>query len=133
MEFKILLTFISLFFVITFLQSGFDKLMHQEGNIAWFKSQFKDTFIAPIITPMFWIITLQELICGGLLIYGCIELYLHKSSDILLLGFFLSFSTLIQLFFGQRIAKDYVGASGIIPYIIVSILAIIISMAFRFY
>jgi hypothetical protein len=30
---------------------------------------------------------------------------------------------LVQLFFGQRIAKDYVSASGIIPYIILAVIS----------
>lgn len=124
MEIKLFISLLALFFIVTFIQSGLDKLMNQEGNLSWFKSQFQGTFLNKIITPLFWLITIQELVSGGFLIYGIYILFTSHSSQIVCFGFLICMSTLIQLFTGQRIAKDYVGASGIVSYILVSILAI---------
>ena len=52
------------FFAITFIQSGIDKLLNTQGNMDWFKSQFKETFLNSIIVPSFWLIIIQEIIAG---------------------------------------------------------------------
>ena len=49
----IILGLISLFFAITFLQSGLDKVFQHSGNLSWFKSVFETSFIKSIITPLF--------------------------------------------------------------------------------
>lgn len=119
------------FFAITFLQSGVDKIMNTEGNLGWFKSQFENTFLSKLITPLFWIITVEELLIGGVMlisIYQPLQSILgYRSSQFFEFHaddqpFLLALFVLIQLFFGQRIAKDYVGASGIIPYMILAII-----------
>ena len=121
----IILGLISLFFAITFLQSGLDKVFQHSGNLSWFKSVFETSFIKSIITPLFYWITIQELIVGGWMLiaafsYLFLDCYCGLITD---LGFILCVALLIQLFTGQRIAKDYAGASGIIPYIIVALIA----------
>jgi uncharacterized membrane protein YphA (DoxX/SURF4 family) len=112
------------FFAITFIQSGIDKLLNTQGNMDWFKSQFKETFLNSIIVPSFWLITIQEIIAGfsALAVFFMI-LFNLSLSYILFYVFVIQAFVLLQLFFGQRIAKDYVGASGIVPYLITSILA----------
>jgi hypothetical protein len=120
------------FFAITFIQSGMDKIMDTEGNLGWFKSQFQNSFLNKIITPLFWLITLQELLCGGMMLiaifnaskallsYRANQFFEYHAED---MPFIFAVFVLIQLFFGQRIAKDYVGASGIIPYIILAVIS----------
>ena len=121
----IILGLISLFFAITFLQSGLDKVFQHSGNLSWFKSVFETSFIKSIITPLFYWITIQELVIGGWMLiatfsYFFLDCYCGVIAD---LGFILCLALLIQLFTGQRIAKDYAGAAGIIPYIIVALIA----------
>lgn len=113
-----------LFFAITFIQSGVDKFINTQGNIDWFKSQFKDTFLNALIVPSFWLITIQEIIAGfwALAVFFMI-IFNFSMSYILFYVFVFQAFVLLQLFFGQRIAKDYVGASGIVPYFITSIIA----------
>jgi uncharacterized membrane protein YphA (DoxX/SURF4 family) len=112
------------FFAITFIQSGIDKLLNTQGNMDWFKSQFKETFLNSIIVPSFWLITIQEIIAGfsALAVFFMILFNLSLSYILFYVFVFQAF-VLLQLFFGQRIAKDYAGASGIVPYFITSILA----------
>lgn len=122
----IILGLLSLFFVITFLQSGIDKLVNRNGNLSWFQSVFESTILKPIITPLFYWITLQELFVAGWMLvasycYLFSECYCCVFTE---WGFVLCLALLIQLFTGQRIAKDYPGASGIIPYILTALVAI---------
>jgi len=103
-----ILGLISLFFAITFLQSGLDKAFQHSGNLSWLKSVFEPSFIKPIITPLFYWITIQELIVGGWMLiaafsYLFLDCYCGLITD---LGFILCVALLIQLFTGQRIAKD---------------------------
>lgn len=117
---------LAIFFIITFLQSGLDKLKNKEGNIAWFKSQFENTVLKPIVLPLFWLIAIQEIVVSLYLIYALFRIFMGQyDTTELTWGFLATLVLLVQLFFGQRIAKDYVGASGIVPYIIVSFLAVI--------
>lgn len=122
---SIILGLLSLFFVVTFLQSGIDKVINRTGNLSWFQSVFGATILKPIITPLFYWITLQELfISGWMLIAAYCYLFCECSCCMFTdWGFILSLALLVQLFAGQRIAKDYVGASGIIPYIITALIA----------
>lgn len=122
---SIILGLLSLFFVVTFLQSGIDKVINRTDNLSWFQSVFGTTILKPIITPLFYWITLQELFIGGWMLiaafsYLFLDCYCGQLTD---WGFILCLVLLIQLFTGQRIAKDYPGASGIIPYIIVALIA----------
>ena len=122
---------IYLFFAITFLQSSIDKLLNTKGNLDWFKSQFEKTILSPIITPSFWLIAIQELILAGWMIYAIYQSFVGCcQSNSSIWGAVFALFVLIQLFAGQRLAKDYVGASGIIPYIIVSILAALLESSF---
>lgn len=114
------------FFAITFLESGLDKLIHRSGNLSWFQSQFEKTFLRSIIAPLFYCITLQELAVGSLMLFAIGEIWAGGTS-FMEVGGLLSLFLLLQLFIGQRIAKEYVGAAGIVPYIIVAILIVIVS------
>lgn len=122
---------IYLFFAITFLQSSLDKILNTKGNLDWFKSQFEKTILSPIITPSFWLISIQELILAGWMIYAIYNTFAGCcQSNYSIWGAIFALFVLIQLFAGQRIAKDYVGASGIIPYMIVAILAALLESSF---
>jgi uncharacterized membrane protein YphA (DoxX/SURF4 family) len=123
---SIILGLLSLFFVVTFLQSGIDKVTNRSGNLSWFQSVFEGTFLKPIITPVFYWITIQELFVGIWMLvaaycYFFCECYCCIFTE---WGFVFCLALLIQLFSGQRIAKDYPGASGIIPYILTALVAL---------
>ena len=128
MEYTILLGLLSVLFAITFLQSGIDKSIHRQGNLDWFRSVFEKTFLGQIITPLFYSILVQELIIGLFMVYSAYGfLFLGNDFQYGSWGFLLCVFVLLQLFFGQRIAKDYVGASGILPYVILATVAFYLS------
>ena len=63
-------------------------------------------------------------ICGSILLYGVYYSFVKKTTLWIFYGFVLCVLNLIILLFGQRIAKDYVGASDIAVYFILVILGI---------
>ena len=106
---------------IVFLQSGLDKIIDSKGNQAFLKSHFEQTFLGktPFLNYVF--ITLLENLAGVLSGLGAILLLFQGRPDIAILGLLLSFLSLLALLFGQRIARDYAGASVLMGYIIVAI------------
>jgi hypothetical protein len=114
------------FFSVLFLQSGLDKLMNFRENLSWLVNHFSKTFLSAVVPVLFILLTLCELSAGVVSGYGIIELIIHKSSTVAYYGAALSVLALLFLFFGQRIAKDYGGASGIVSYFIASVLALIL-------
>ena len=119
--------FLALFFAIVFIQSGFDKVFNSSDNYSFLKSHFKQTILRNYVFFMLIIITLLECLTGVVCLLG-LFLFVFNQFDfafnILTLGFIMSNLTIICLFMGQRIAKDYVGAASLTGYFILSILSL---------
>tara|TARA_B100000965_G_C19588524_1_gene756934 strand:- start:2223 stop:2633 length:411 start_codon:yes stop_codon:yes gene_type:complete len=119
--------FLALFFAIVFIQSGFDKVFNISDNYSFLKSHFKQTILRNYVFFMLIIITVLECLTGIVLLLG-LFLFVFNQFDfafnILTLGFIMSNLTIICLFMGQRIAKDYVGAASLTGYFILSILSL---------
>ncbi len=122
---NILSALIFLVFAITFIESGIDKVINKTGNLEWLSGHFSKSILSKIVSPLFYIITFQELIAGILMVVSIINCF-YPIFDAGFPSLFFILFLLIQLFAGQRIAKDYVGASGIIPYMILCILGLVI-------
>ena len=69
-------------------------------------------------------ITILEIAAGTLSAVGCLLIILLKDSTIAFYGGILSAAAVTALFFGQRIAKDYVGAAVLVPYFLLALIAI---------
>jgi uncharacterized membrane protein YphA (DoxX/SURF4 family) len=119
-------TGLAVFFAVLFIQSGFDKVLNFRENLSWLVGHFSKTFLSDIVPVVFIVITLTEVSAGLLSAYGVIEIIIHNNPKVALYGAVLAMVSLISLFFGQRIAKDYSGASGLVGYFLVSILAILV-------
>jgi putative oxidoreductase len=117
---------IAIFFGILFIQSGLDKVFNFRENLSWLVTHFKDTFMSGIVPVIFLVITISETAAGLISAYGAIDIYIHKTTNIALLGMELSALSLIFLFFGQRIAKDYAGAGSLVSYFTASIIGILL-------
>ena len=61
---------------------------------------------------------------GALSGIGCAVLILTRDPTVAFLGAVLGAINLCALFFGQRVAKDYVGAAVLVPYFLVAIAGI---------
>jgi uncharacterized membrane protein YphA (DoxX/SURF4 family) len=113
-----------LFLIITFLQSGFDKISDWNGNVSWLKEHFSKTPLKNIVPLMVGIVLIAEVVAGVLCLAGMYQLISTGDTLFAFYGAILSCITLLMLLFGQRVAKDYEGAKTIAVYFIPSILLV---------
>ena len=114
------------FLAILFLQSGLDKLVDKKGNLEWLSSHFANSPFKNFVPVLFFTITVVELLSGILNLLGVVFLMFEGSLILALYGTILASVALIMLFFGQRIAKDYVGAQSLVSYFILTILTLLV-------
>ena len=112
---------VSVFFSIVFFQSGIDKIIDRKGNIDFFKEHFKNTPIKNTVPLMLTILTLLELIAAGLCFFGFCNSLFYTNTDFIFYGLVHCSIVLLLLLFGQRIAKDYIGAADITIYFILCV------------
>lgn len=117
------------FLIITFLQSGFDKIFDWKGNVSWLKEHFSKTFMANMVPLNMVIILVVEIMVAILCLIGVYELIANNDKTIGLYGAILSCIVLLMLLFGQRIAKDYDGARTIAIYFMPAIFAVFLLSA----
>ncbi len=117
------------FLIITFLQSGFDKIFDWKGNVSWLKEHFSKTFMANVVPLNVTIILILEMIAGILCLLGIYQLIANDDKGFGLYGAILSCIVLLMLLFGQRIAKDYDGARTIAIYFVPAIFAVFLLSA----
>ena len=115
---------ILLFLAIVFLQSGIDKVVDWQGNVSWLKEHFSKTFLSGTVPMMVLVITIVELLAGGLSLAGVFQLSMSGTKTLGLYGAAAAALALIMLIFGQRIAKDYEGAKTIAVYFITAIFGV---------
>lgn len=115
---------VAIFLAILFLQSGIDKITDRRGNMEWLKGHFAKSPLAGMVPVMVTIITVLELAAGTLTAVGCVFIAIRHDSTIAFYGALLAAVSLIALFFGQRMAKDYAGAAVLVPYFLLSLVAI---------
>lgn len=114
------------FLAILFLQSGLDKVFDWAGNLDWLTGHFAKSPVAGLVRPMLAAVTVTELAAGALSGLGTIQILLTGSRSLAIGGAGLAVVALLQLFFGQRIAKDYAGAAVLVPYFILTQLALLL-------
>jgi diacylglycerol kinase len=112
------------FLAILFLQSGIDKVVDRRGNLEWLKGHFAKSPLAGVVPSLVTAITILEIAAGALSAVGCVLVILLKDSTIAFYGAILSAAAITALFFGQRIAKEYAGAAVLVPYFLVTLVAI---------
>ena len=115
---------VSAFLAILFLQSGIDKIVDRRGNFEWLKGHFAKSPLAGIVPVLLICITILEIAAGALSAVGCVLIILLKDSTVGLYGAILSAAAIMALFFGQRLAKEYAGAAVLVPYFLLTLVAI---------
>ncbi|HEY6089147.1 MAG TPA: hypothetical protein VD771_05115 [Gemmatimonadaceae bacterium] len=120
----ILQVLVSAFLAILFLQSGIDKIVDRRGNRAYLDEHFAKSPLAGTVGPMFVVITILEISAGALSGIGCAMLILTHDATVAYLGAIVGGINLTALFFGQRVARDYVGAAALVPYFLLALTAI---------
>ena len=120
----LLQAFASAFLAILFLQSGIDKVVDRRGNLEWLKGHFVKSPLAGMVSPLVTVITLLELAAGALSAAGCALILLKHDSTLAFYGAVVAALSILALFFGQRMAKDYAGAATLVPYFLLALSAV---------
>jgi uncharacterized membrane protein YphA (DoxX/SURF4 family) len=115
---------ILVFLAVTFIQSGYDKVMDWHGNVTWLKDHFAKTSLKNHVPLALFHVLVLEMISGILCVVGGIELLVNNGRTFGLYGGIFSCITLIMLLFGQRLAKDYDGARTIVIYFIPAVMVV---------
>lgn len=105
---------------VLFIQSGLDKFFDWNGNLEWLKGHFSKTILGPFVPALLAVITLMETASGVLAAIGILYFVFTSSAVLIFWASVAAALSLLSLFFGQRIAKDYPGAAVIVPYFILA-------------
>ncbi len=109
---------------ILFLQSGIDKIIDRRGNLEWLTGHFAKSPLAGMVPALLLILTLLEIAAGALSAVGGVMIAIGGDPTIAFYGAVLSGVTIVALFFGQRMAKEYPGAASLVPYFLVALAGI---------
>lgn len=112
------------FFAILFLQSGVDKVVDRAGNLGWMEPHFANSPLKGMVPLLLSVVTLFEVATGALCAIGAAMIVASGSTQLGFWGLCLAAATLLQLFLGQRLAKDYAGAASLAPYFLVALFGI---------
>ena len=105
---------------ILFIQSGLDKVFNWQGELSFYKDHFKKSILKGTEALLMPVITIFELAAGFLSVIGIFEMLITGNKSTAFWGMLLASLSIIQLFFGQRLAKDYAGAGSLVPYFLLT-------------
>ena len=114
----------SAFLAVLFLQSGIDKIVARRGNLEFLRGHFAKSPLAGTVPLLVTVITVLEIAAGALSAIGCAMIILTRDPAIAFYGAVISAFSILGLFFGQRMAKDYAGAAVLVSYFLLSLVAI---------
>ena len=115
---------ILLFLIVTFLQSGIDKITDWKGNLSFITGHFSNSPFKNIVPLLLGTVLFLEIIASFLMIFGLYQLFFDGLKMYALLGIEISALTLIFLLLGQRLAKDYAGAMTLAVYFATTIFGV---------
>jgi uncharacterized membrane protein YphA (DoxX/SURF4 family) len=116
-------TLIPALMAILFLQSGLDKVFNYKGNLDYFTDHFKNSPLSKTVGLLMPTITILEVAAGIMCAVGTVSLF-FGNEILAYIGLMLSGLSLLCLFFGQRLAKDYAGAGGLVGYFILVVIGL---------
>src|ERR1700739_2497519 len=122
--FYLLQILVSAFLAILFLQSGIDKIVDRQGNLSWLSGHFAKSPLAGLVPILFGVLTIVEVAAGVLSGIGFLGLLFSRNPTIAFYGAVVSAVAILCLFFGQRMAKEYAGAAILVPYFLLTLVAI---------
>ena len=112
------------FLAILFLQSGIDKVADRRGNLEWLTGHFAKSPLAKVVPALLTVITILELTAGALSAIGCVLMIVLRDATVAFYGAVIAAVAVLALFFGQRMAKNYAGAAVLVPYFLLTLVAI---------
>lgn len=117
------------FFAVLFLQSGLDKVFDRSGNLAWLEPHFAKSPLRGQVPLMLSLLTILEIGSGVVCAVSVASVLAGGPSWMPVVGIGLAALSLLCLFAGQRIAKDYAGAAVLAAYFAVALLGLILAPA----
>lgn len=120
----ILKLLVSLYTAALFIQSGFDKVFDWSGNRGYINGIFEKTILRPIVPLLMPTITVLEVGAGLFSLAGAVLLLLGGQENIAAIGILLGAISVLCLFTGLRIAKDYGAAAAITSYFVFFVAAL---------
>ncbi|MFZ4466088.1 MAG: DoxX family protein [Phycisphaerales bacterium] len=117
---------VAAFIAVLFLQSGIDKVLDFGGNLGWLQGHFAKTPLRGQVKAMLVTVTVLEVTAGAVCALGALQVAASGSTQLALWGSQAAAATVTMLFFGQRVAKDYVGAAVLVPYFILCVGAVLL-------
>ena len=115
-----------LFLIVTFLQSGIDKITDWKGNVSFITDHFKNSPFKNMVPMLVGTILVMEIVASLLMGFGVYELVSVGEKSIALLGVEISAISLIFMLIGQRLAKDYAGSMTLAVYFIINVFALVL-------
>ena len=115
---------VSAFLAILFLQSGIDKIVDRRGNLEFLQGHFAKSPLAGMVPLLVTLITILEMLAGVFSAIGCVVILARHNSVIAFYGAVISAVSILALFFGQRMARDYAGAAVLVSYFLLCLVAI---------
>jgi len=110
-----------LFLIITFLQSGIDKITDWKGNVGFITGHFKNSPLKNMVPLLLLTVLIFEIGASVLMLIGGYYIFTEGDGTVAKVGLEFAAITLIMLLIGQRLAKDYAGAMTITVYFILTI------------
>ena len=118
------------FLAVLFLQSGLDKVIDWKGNRTYFSTYFatklETSALRHFPTLMLLGAMFLEVTTGVFCATGALSVFLTRDRSFAFLGACLAGVTVLFLFAGQRLAKDYESAAGMVPYFLATVTAILL-------
>ena len=115
---------VSAFLAILFSQSGIDKVVDRRGNLEFLQGHFAKSPLSGMVPLLVTLITILEVSAGILSAIGCVLIVVTHDPTLAFYGAIISALSILGLFFGQRMAKDYAGAAILVPYFLLCLAAI---------
>lgn len=119
----------SAFLAVLFLQSGLDKVLDWKGNKEYVRGYLAKSPLRAWSTLLLLQITVLEMLAGIVSAAGCLMVLLTRESTIAFVGAALAGLNIVSLFLGQRLAKDYSAAAGMVPYAVFTIGSVLLQGA----
>lgn len=124
LQLKLMRVIIPALMAILFAQSGLDKVLDFKGNLDWLTGHFSKTILSSVVKPSLVAVTVLELVAALFCAIGCISIMASGATLWAFWGLMLSGKTLLILFAGQRLAKDYPGAATIGMYLGIAVIGL---------
>lgn len=114
------------FLCITFAISIIEKFADWKGTVAYISEIFKNTFVGSFIKPLIAVLVFLETLTFFFLVVGMFDLFRGNAKENALIGCTYACYTILYMLIGQRIAKDYQGATSLAVYFLVSVFGVYI-------